>query len=223
MSSDSSFRVTMERNGRIHELQLSQLNTENLRRMFHVSVTEVWLKDRTSDRAYFPESDGTFHLIEIADYTTLTVEGPDLSQSTPLPRRTNPFQSNPFYSSSTSTISSTPSGTSTAPPVFCSVVAPRKGYSFSLKIVKAKMKKGGNRRKVDFESLSQTYIELTESTSNLEHISTIIKRRWGEDYVIVTSDGTELEDSPAAQGVWLFMHTCLLTFVSICCVICLLQ
>ena len=61
------------------------------------------------------------------------------------------------------------------------------------------MTKSG-RRKPDFELLNQTYIELVESTANLEHIQSIIQRRWGAEYRIVTSDGIELEDSPATQG-----------------------
>lgn len=44
------------------------------------------------------------------------------------------------------------------------------------------------------------YIDLLETIANLEHISSVIQRRWGADYTIVTSDGLPLEDSPATQG-----------------------
>ena len=120
--------------------------------------------------------------VMLLEYTTLAVEGPDWSQQTPLPRDTNSFQCTPFYLASSTTISSTPStsGISPAPPIFCLVVAPRKGSSFSLKVIKTKLKRSGNQRKLEFQVLSQTYIEITESTSNLEHISNILKQRWGE-------------------------------------------
>ena len=220
MSSDSSLMVTLERNGARHEVELSQVNTENLRRMFHVSISEVWLKDDITGKAYFPGEDGSFHLADIAEYITLTVEGPDLSQSTSLPRRANPFQRSSLYSASSSTVSSTPSGTSPATPIFRSVVAPRKGSTFCVKIVKAKVKKGGNRKKPEFLPISQAYIELTESTANLDHISSMVKRRWGDQYVIVTSDGIQLEDSPATQGLRLFIHVLSESFLCVASLYC---
>ena len=41
---------------------------------------------------------------------------------------------------------------------------------------------------------------MVESTANVEYILTLVQRRWGEDYIIVTNDGLQLEDSPATQG-----------------------
>ena len=37
-------------------------------------------------------------------------------------------------------------------------------------------------------------------TAHLEHILGVIHKRWGAEYTLVTSDGIELEDSPATQG-----------------------
>ena len=44
------------------------------------------------------------------------------------------------------------------------------------------------------------YIELTEATAHLEHILGVIRKHWGAEYTLVTTDGIELEDSPATQG-----------------------
>ena len=214
MLSDSSLMVTLERNGSRHEVQLGQVNTENLRRMFHVSVSEVWLKDDITGKVYFPEEHGSFHLADIEGYPTLTVEGPDMSQSTSLPRRGNPFL-RATSSTVSSTLSAGSSGSSPGAPIFRSVVAPRKGSTLCVKIVKAKVKKGGNRKKPEFLPISQTYVEVTESTATLDHILNMVKRRWGDQYVLVTSDCIQLEDSPATQGLLLFMHALSQSFLHV--------
>ena len=36
------------------------------------------------------------------------------------------------------------------------------------------------------------------------YISSVIKQKWGEDYVLVTSDCLELEDSSGTQGKYLY-------------------
>ena len=86
-------------------------------------------------------------------------------------------------------------------PATSSVLAQRRLPSFSLKMLKATMIRRG-RGKVEFTPSSQTYIDLVDTTANLEHIMAVLHRRWGSDYVLVTSDGLELEDSPATQGCY---------------------
>ncbi len=60
--------------------------------------------------------------------------------------------------------------------------------------------------KPEFQPTSQTYIDLIDSTANLEHILSIIQRRWGSEYTIVTTDGLPLEDSPATQGLAMYLR-----------------
>ena len=55
-------------------------------------------------------------------------------------------------------------------------------------------------KKVEFQPHSQTFIELVDSTANVEHILGVIQRRWGSDYILVTQDDLQLEESPATQG-----------------------
>ena len=54
--------------------------------------------------------------------------------------------------------------------------------------------------KPDFFPQSQMHLDITNQTANLKYILEKIKVEWGEDYVIVTNNGIELEDSPATQG-----------------------
>ena len=57
------------------------------------------------------------------------------------------------------------------------------------------------RGKPEFQAVSQTYVELTEATANVDHILGVISSRWGPEYTLVTNDGLEIEDSTATQGV----------------------
>ena len=100
------------------------------------------------------------------------------------------------------TLSSTPTTSHSAaslPPPFQSVVAPKRGAAYSLKIVQARMVKSRG-KKPEFQCLSQLYTDIVESTANVDCILTVVQRRWGEDYTLVTNDGLELLDSPGTRG-----------------------
>ena len=157
-----------------------------------VDPAEAWLQDDCDSNAYFPQEGGHFNLDTLGlSYATLTVEGPDAvvgrGSNLPPPRP------------SSVTVASTQSSASLPPPVFRSVTAPRQGSTFSFKVVKATLQRKG-RGKPEFQASSQTYIELAEATANLDHILMTIRKRWGGEYTLVTTDGIELEDSPATQG-----------------------
>ena len=185
-------RVTLQRDGRRQELHPNQVTVDNIRRLFQVNPAEAWLRDDIDDTAYFPQPNGSFN---VTSFATLNVEGP--AQSGPLPRSSLPRLS------SAVTVSSTPPASPLPTPLFRSVTAPRRTPSFNLKILKAKLTKT-SKHKPDFELFSQTYIELVDSTANLEYIKGVVQRRWGTGYTLVTSDGIELEDSPATQGILYF-------------------
>ena len=78
------------------------------------------------------------------------------------------------------------------------MIAPRRVPSFSLKVIKADVHRIG--KKIDFQPQSQTFIDLVDSTANVEHILGVVQRRRGSDYMLVTQDGLQLEESPATQG-----------------------
>ena len=71
-------------------------------------------------------------------------------------------------------------------------------------------------KKIDFQPIHQTFIELLDSTANVEHILAIIRRRWGSDYMLVTQDGLPLEDAPATQGdlIWLYRHYDIVSYLA---------
>lgn len=160
-----------------------------------VDPSEAWLQDECEGTAYFPQEGGQFnlHTLGLAPYATLIVEGPEVAAAVAPQRTTNLPPPRPL------TVSSTNHSSTLPPPIFRSVTAPKRGASFSLKVVKATVTKKG-RGKPDFQPTSQVYIELTEATAHLEHILGVIHKRWGAEYTLVTSDGIELEDSPATQG-----------------------
>ena len=68
------------------------MNSNNLKRMLQVSMSEVWVKDKVSDTAYFPESDGSFNPLDVPENTTLAVQGPNSAVYPILPCRTNTVQ-----------------------------------------------------------------------------------------------------------------------------------
>ena len=78
-------------------------------------------------------------------------------------------------------------------------VVPRRVQSVNVKIVKATMKPGVNGRP-EFTPVTQTFVDVTESTANTTYILNAVQRKWGAQYVIVTSDGLQIEDGSGTQG-----------------------
>ena len=77
--------------------------------------------------------------------------------------------------------------------------APRRVQTVNVKIVKAVMKPGVNGRP-EFTPLTQTFVDVTESTANTTYILNAVQRKWGAQYVIVTSDGLPIDDGSGTQG-----------------------
>ena len=78
--------------------------------------------------------------------------------------------------------------------------ASRKAQSTNVKIVQASMKRLPN-GKMEFMAQNQTFVDVTETTANLHYVSSAIQRKWGPEYIIVTSDGLKLDDSSGTQGM----------------------
>ena len=55
-------------------------------------------------------------------------------------------------------------------------------------------------KKPEVQCLSQLYTDITDTTANIVFTLTIIQRRWGEEFTLVTNDGLELLDSPGTRG-----------------------
>ena len=113
--------------------------------------SETWLRDECDGSVYFPDPDGQFNLEDnrITPYSTLVVEGPTesgLNMRTSFSPASHSTAVN-ISSSSSSRQSVLPQHKLPGPPMFRSVVAPKKAPMALIKIMKAKMsvaKKGGN-------------------------------------------------------------------------------
>lgn len=142
---------------------------------------------------YFPQQNGSFDLASqgIARYTTLIVEGPSL--------QVTQLRSNLPPARGTGSLSSTPDFTPSSSG-FQSVIQSRRPQSYSLKVIKAEIIQTRHRKKIEFKQITQTFIELMDSTANVEYILSVVQRRWGPDFIIVTHDGLPIEESPATQG-----------------------
>ena len=67
------------------------------------------------------------------------------------------------------------------------------------KIVRAMMKPGANERP-EFTPLTQTFVDVTESTANTTYILNAVQRKWGAQCIIVTSDDLPIKDGSGTQG-----------------------
>ena len=74
-----------------------------------------------------------------------------------------------------------------------------KVQSLSVKIIQASMRRlaGG---KVEFGHIGQTFLDVTEATANVHYIGNAVQRKWGNEYILVTADGLQIEDSSGTQG-----------------------
>ena len=88
-----------------------------------------------------------------------------------------------------------PMGT-VSPPVGAST----KKNSVNIKIIQANLIKKPSGRP-EFRPISQTFVDVTDSTANVMYLTHIVKEKWGSTYVlVVTSDGMRVEDSSGTQG-----------------------
>lgn len=71
--------------------------------------------------------------------------------------------------------------------------------TINVKVIQASMKRLSS-GKCTFTHLSQTFVDVTESTANVNYIKNVVQKRWGYNYVLVTADGLEIEDSSGTQG-----------------------
>lgn len=155
----------------------------------------MWLKEELGQRAFFPDSTNSQFEFP-ADMArldpSLTVEGsPQTRQpSTPL---STPLTS-PSFSGGTHR------------PV---IPIAKKGMAGNVKIVQASIKRLPN-GKPEFTQIGQLFVDISEATANIHYISSVVEKKWGADYVLVTSDGLRIEDSSGTQGGSEFMDVLLI-------------
>ena len=153
----------------------------------------MWLKEAGGRESFFPDNRNS-RFVFTGDVglfiTTLMVEGSPSGSNV-----SRDGESSAGFSRVFSTVGSKPLQAS---PLFTS----RKASSSSavnVKIVQAIMKKGIGSRP-EFKPLHVEFVKVTEETANVLYLSHVVKGKWGSEYVLVTADGMELEDSSGTQG-----------------------
>ena len=51
------------------------------------------------------------------------------------------------------------------------------------------------------------FTTVVESTALISYLSSMIQEKWGEGYLLVTSDGLRLEDSDGTRGMYKPIHS----------------
>ena len=143
-------------------------------------------------RCYFPDSSGKFNFSsEVGRCVfSLVVEGAPFQAQT-IPVATAPYTPGP----SSTTYQNQPA----SQPSYKPILGSRKKDETNVKVVKATTTKLPN-GKVKFNTESQTFVKLTESTANVPFISNAIQSIWGKKYMLVSNDGLEIQDSSGTQG-----------------------
>ena len=148
----------------------------------------MWLRAESGNRAYFPDASGSsFELpTDVAwEVRSLVVEGQPLKAAA---------------STSGPTIATPSTGASIPGPSRTPFTATKKfSSSVNVKLVQAVMSRQPS-GKPNFNTLGQTFVDVTEATANVTYIKLVIQQKWGHNYTLVTADGLELEDCSGTQG-----------------------
>ena len=100
---------------------------------------------------------------------------------------------------SSATGSSSSFNSASQPPAFNSVIPKSKEQRITVNIIQASMEYSPT-GKVDFTSQAQMHLDVSESNANVVYIINEVQKRWGNEYLLVTTDGLLLEDCNATQG-----------------------
>jgi len=160
----------------------------------------LWLRDESDGSAFFPSPDGTFSFQDgrFIPYTTFVVEGSTI-QPVNRPAATGGQIVMPAG------VGSLP-----PPPSFQSVIAQgSKKAALSIKVLKARMIVSKKGKKAEFEPTGTMYVAVTESTATVVKIREAVREQWETDYTVVSTEGFEIEDSPATQGITYDCHSLL--------------
>ena len=79
-------------------------------------------------------------------------------------------------------------------------VGSKEGSSINVKIIQGTITKKSSSGRPDVKHISQTFVDVNESTANVIYLSHVIKQLWGLDYILITADGMRIEDSSGTNG-----------------------
>lgn len=157
----------------------------------------LWLKEEFGQKAFFPNSANTSFAFspDVGDtIKSLVVEGMGTrSVRSQSPLVMNSSSSTPANRSARASSSSIASDCT---PFFRSLKQP----SANVKVFQAKVSKTST-GKLMFDKVGQAFIDVTESTANVLYITSVVQRKWGKGYKLVTGDGLTIDDSSGTQGI----------------------
>ena len=166
--------------------------------------TTIWLREEPpGSRVFFPNTNNSGFMLsdDVGILVThLIAMGSPTTQSSAQPSTSRVVSHT--QSSASGLTSPTNSAGST---IHNQPVPGRKRSSISVKVVQAGFKRLISGRP-EFTPQNQTFVDLTEATANVNYVTSAVQRRWGADYVMVTSDGLKIDDSSGTQGMY---HTVL--------------
>ena len=187
--------ITLRRDQLTYTVSAENYTAEQIGRMFRLSPSDVWLRERYGNRLFFPNNEGRFDLSHAEDLLDLEVEG------TARPSTTGTTA--PPGTESNSTVTVTPSNPRNYSG-FTPILAGR-SRNYTLKVTQAVIDGRERNGRPKMTPVDQVYIDLTEATANVHHVNAFLKRELGEDYVVVGSDGFPVKDATATQGI---LHAC---------------
>ena len=188
---DFSNSIDISKDGKSVTLEAKQISTSTLGMIFSLKPETIWLQNSVSNRIFLPDDGGAFSGISkdssVGCYG-LVINGVPLS--------------------STATVSS-PSPTVAAsshdpPPFFKSVVSKRHG-TVKLKIIAAHMSYSSN-GKPQFQNQDSLFVDVDEASANATTLQKLVQEEFGGNYIIVSSDGLIIKDSPATRGKYTIMQ-----------------
>ncbi len=155
----------------------------------------VWLKEEFGNRAFFPGPGNIEFSHEVGDFIfDLVVEGASVNSRQSL--NGTATMMSPVTVTTLNSQAMTPTATSTSVG-FRST----KSKSYSVRVAKATVTCSSNGSRVELHKYEQTFVDVTEDTANVNYILNVIQKKWGNNYVICTSDGIQIEDSSGTQGM----------------------
>ena len=162
----------------------------------------MYLKSEFGPKAFFPDPSNTSFGFtdDVADSVySFRVEGMPTSSLKRPQHDMRPLAISSMPSSSQASTGRVGFGFSHSTP--SSSMGRKSGNSSTLKVIQANVSKNVN-GKLEFFKIGQMFVTLYEPTATVDYITAVIQKRWGKEYIIVTSDGLPIEDSSGTQGTY---------------------
>ena len=182
--------IDVTKDGKTVEMDLKQINTSTLGMIFSLKPGTIWLQNAMNSRIFLPEDNGNFSDLtndSSVNYYGLTVNGVQSTSQIDVPIATS------------SGLSTVTAGNHDTLPRFKSVISKRHSNKTKLKIVAAHLSYSSN-GKPSFESQDALFVDIDEANANSTSLTQIVQEEFGVNYIIVSSDGLVIKDSPATRG-----------------------